>query len=198
MNLSESQVVKVRGVFRALNRSMLLLWRLGLGRLMASPAGGYVMVMATTGRKSGQRRLVPLNFAEVGTSVFCLAGFGRRTHWLLNLEANPVCELWLPDGRRVYGRGELVTEELRRIDLIRKILVRAGFATKLGEPGIDPQTASDDVVAQLGQRYGNRYEVVEIRIGDPATGPGGPGDLTWVWPLGGAVAVVGWLLRRRQ
>lgn len=198
MNLSESQVVKVRGVFRALNRNMLLLWRLGLRRMMASPAGGYVMVLATTGRKSGERRLVPLNFAEEGTSVFCLAGFGRRTHWLLNLEANPACELWLPDGRRVYGRGELVTEESQRIDLIRKILVRAGFAAKLGEPGIEPLTAPGDVIAELGHRYGTRYEVVEIRIGDPATGPGGPGDLMWVWPLGGALAVVGWLLLRRR
>ncbi len=198
MNLTESQVAKVRGAFRALNRSMLLLWRLGLQRMMATPGGGYVMVLVTTGRKSGERRLVPLNFAEEGSAVFCLAGFGRRTHWLLNLEADPHCELWLPDGRRVYGFGTLVTDESRRVEMIRKVMVRAGFATRLAEPGLDLETVPHDVVASLGEKYGQRYELVEIRLGDPVTGAGGPGDLKWVWPVGGAVAMLTWLLLRRR
>ena len=197
MELSEAQVTKIRGIFRTMNRGMLLMWRLGLQRMMATPQGGYVFVLATTGRKSGLRRLVPLNFAEEGASVYCLAGFGKRTHWLLNLEADPKSELWLPDGRRVYGHGALVADEDRRIDLIRKILVRAGFATKLGEPGLDPLTAPDETIANLGQRYGHRYEVVEIQLGQPATGPGGPGDLKWIWPVAGIAAVLAWLLRRR-
>ncbi len=198
MELSESQVAKIRTAFRTMNRSMLLLWRLGLHRMMATPQGGYVMVLASTGRKSGMRRLVPLNFEEQGTSIYCLAGFGKRTHWLLNLQADPRCELWLPDGRRVYGRAELVTEEDQRIDLIRKVVVRAGFATKLAEPDLDPLAAPDEIIANLGQRYGHRYEIVEIQLGEPATGPGGPGDLKWVWPATGVVALIGWLLLRRR
>ncbi len=197
MELSESQVSKLRGAFRALNRNMLLIWRLGLGRIMASPRTGYVMVLATTGRKSGERRLAPLNFAEEGSSVFCLAAFGADTHWRRNLEADPRCELWLPDGRRVYGNAEMVTDETRRIEMIRKVLVRAGFATKLAEPGMDPISAPDEVIAELGQRYGRRYEIVEIHLGQPAAGPGGPGDLQWVWPVGMA-ALLAWLLLRRR
>lgn len=198
MNLSETQVAKLRGAFRALNRSMILLWRLGLGGTMAGPRRGYVLVLATTGRRSGVRRLAPLNFAEEGAAVYCIAGFGKRTHWLLNLEANPRCELWLPDGRRVHGHGRVVNDETRRVDLIRKIAVRAGFATSLAEAGFDPDTASDAVVAELGQRYGRRYEVVEIELGDPATGPGGPGDLMWVWPVAGLAGCAAWLLRRNR
>ena len=138
MEFTESQVAGVRRAFRIVNRNMLLLWRLGLGRYMAGPRSGYVLVLATTGRKSGQRRLVPLNFAEQGTTVYCVAGFGRRTHWLLNLEDDPSCELWLPDGRRVAGHAELVTDEAVRIEMLRSLLVRAGFATGLAEPGLDP------------------------------------------------------------
>ena len=197
MELSESQVAKVRRMFRTMNHGMLLMWRLGLHRVMATPQGGYVLVLATTGRTSGLRRLVPLNVAEEGASVYCLAGFGKRTHWLLPLEADPKSELWLPDGRRLYGHGALVADEDRRIDLIRKILVRAGFATKLAEPGLDPLTAPEETIANLGPQSGYRYEVVEIQLGQPATGAGGPGDLKWVWPVAGVAVVLAWLLRRR-
>ncbi len=198
MNLTEEQVTKLRGAFRALNRNMLLMWRLGLGRMMASPTGGYVMVLATTGRRSGERRLVPLNFAEEGTSVYCLAGFGKRTHWLLNLQADPRCELWLPDGRRVHGTGTVIVDEAKRLEMTRKILVRAGFATKIAEPGLDPENAPDEVIGALGERYGHRYEVVEIKQGEMATGPGGPGDLKWVWPAVAIGSVLSWLLLRRR
>lgn len=195
MKLDESQL---RAAFRFLNRNMLLLWRLGLGWLMANPTSGYIMVLATTGRKSGARRLVPLNFADGEDTVYCLAGFGRTTHWLLNLQADPECEVWLPDGRRLRGRGELVETEARRVDLVREILVRSGFAAKLAEPGVDLSTTSNDVIAELGSQPGRRYEVVEIKLGDTVTGPGGPSDLTWVWPVVGLTAVAGWLVRRHR
>ena len=195
MKLDESQL---RAAFRFLNRNMLLLWRLGLGWLMANPTSGYIMVLATTGRKSGARRLVPLNFADGEDTVYCLAGFGRTTHWLLNLQADPECEVWLPDGRRLRGRGDLVETEARRVDLVREILVRSGFAAKLAEPGVDLSTTSNDVIAELGSQPGRRYEVVEIKLGDTVTGPGGPSDLTWVWPVVGLTAVAGWLVRRHR
>ena len=196
MDLTESQVAFVRRTFRLLNRQMLLLWRLGLGRYLASPRLGYILVLATTGRKSGERRLVPLNFAERGNTIYCLAGFGKRTHWLLNLEADPSCELWLPDGRRVAGRAAVVGDEAMRIEMVRSVLVRAGFATGVAEPGLDPMSAPDHVIAELGGSYGQRYEVVAIELGKPITGPNGPGDLKWVWPTATAVLAVGWLLRR--
>ena len=196
MQPTEPQIAGLRRAFRYLNRNMILLWRLGLGRFMAGPRSGYVLVLATTGRKSGQRRLAPLNFAEEGTAVYCTAGFGKSTHWLLNLEADPSCELWLPDGRRVSGHGELVTDETARIRMLRKVLVRAGFATGLAEPGLDPIAAPDDEIAELGARYGRRYEIVEIQLGDPIAAPGGPGDLEWMWPIAAVALALGWMVRR--
>ena len=198
MELTESQVSRIRRAFRALNKNMLLMWRLGLGRMMATRHGGYVMVLATTGRKSGRRRLAPLNFAEEGTSLYCLAGFGKRTHWLLNLEAEPRCEVWLPDGRWVEGHGKVVSEQTLRLEMVRKILVRAGFAAKVAEPGLDPITAPEDVISELGQSYGQRYEVVQIDLGNPVSGPGGPGDLAWVWPVSAGALLALWLLLRRR
>ncbi len=197
MNLNESQVSGLRRAFRALNRNMLMMWRLGLGWTMQNRFGGYVMVLITTGRKSGERRLVPLNFTEDSGAIYCLAGFGKRTHWLLNLEADNRCELWLPDGRRLHGKATTITLEERRIEMIRRILVRSGFAVKLAEPGLNPMKAPNEVIAELGSRYGRRYEVVEIELGEPVTGPGGPGDLRWLWPVGAAAALIALVLRRR-
>lgn len=195
MSFEESQL---RTAFRFLNRNMLLMWRLGLGWQMANPASGYIMVLATTGRKSGERRLVPLNFAENGDAIYCLAGFGKTTHWLLNLQADPECEVWLPDGRRLGGRAKAVAAEGRRIDLVREILLRSGFAAKLAEPGVDPSTAPADVIAALGPRPGHHYEVVEIELGDDVIGPGGPGDLTWLWPVIGLMGLTWYLILRRR
>ena len=194
MNLEESQL---RAAFRFLNRNMLLLWRLGFGWQMANPVSGYIMVLATTGRKSGERRLAPLNFAEDGDVIYCLAGFGKTTHWLLNLQADPECEVWLPDGRRLGGRAQVVATEGRRIEMVREVLVRSGFAAKLAEPGVDPSTAPADVIAELGPRPGHRYEVVEIELGDDVVGPGGPGDLMWVWPVVGLMGLCWYMISRR-
>ena len=196
--MATMDVAALRRAFRTLNRFMLLMWRLGLGRFLAGSRVGYVMVLATTGRRSGLRRLAPLNFAADDGTVYCLAGFGRKTHWLLNLEADPACEVWLPDGRRLAGRGERVTDETERIALVRRLLVRAGIATDLAEPGLDPMGDPDEAIAALGESYGARYEAVRITTGAPVTGPGGPGDLTWVWPVAGAVLGVLLLLRRRR
>ena len=200
VELDASQEQRLRAAFRLLNRNMVLMWRLGLGRSMANPSVGYILVLTTTGRKSGQRRRVPLNFAEDEEGISCLAGFGRTTHWLLNLQADPACEVWLPDGRRRVGRGEVVALESRRVELVREILVRSGFAAAVAHPGLDLATATDDEIAGLGPRPDLRYEVVRIELGASIIGPDGPGDLTWIWPATlaatGAVLLGGRLIMR--
>lgn len=196
LTVDANQVAKLRTAFRGLNRFMLLLWRLGLGWTMAGPRRGYTMVLVTTGRKTGQRRPVPLNYAEDPGFIYCLAGFGKRTHWLVNLLADPTCEVWLPDGRRLLGTAEIVTDEATRIELVRRLLIRAGFAAKLAEPGMDPRLAPEAEIAALGSRYGRRYEAVRIVVTGAADGPGGPGDLRWLFPAAAAAVTGLYLLRR--
>jgi deazaflavin-dependent oxidoreductase (nitroreductase family) len=191
MEITQAREAQLRRFFRWLNRRMLLMWRLGFGSRFADATVGYIMVLTTTGRKSGERRQAPLNFALEGDTVHCLAGFGETTHWLLNLQSDPRCEVWLPDGRRMAGRGAMVSEEARRIALVRQVLIRSGFAAKLAHPGLDLAEASNDEIASLGVRPGRRYEVVDIELGGDVTGPGGPGDLRWVGPT---VCVAGFAL----
>lgn len=179
---------QTRRFFRALNRFMLLMWRLGLGPFLQSPYWGYIMVLITTGHKSGLRRLAPVNYDREGDVVTCLPGFGARTHWYRNLMADPHCEVWLPDGWW-SGTAEDITDPEERLAVLRRTLIRAGFVTWLVE-GLDPARVSDEKLRELGARYDR---MIRIRLTGRRTGPGGPGDLAWVWPL----ILVVWLVLRR-
>ncbi|MDJ0792587.1 MAG: hypothetical protein QNJ71_11890, partial [Acidimicrobiia bacterium] len=65
IDASDERVLEqVRRAFKTLNRSMVLMWRLGLGRWAESwPAvGGRILVLEHVGRSSGRRYRTPLNF----------------------------------------------------------------------------------------------------------------------------------------
>lgn len=53
--------------------------------------GDFVLLLTTTGRKSGQPRYTPLEYRrEVGTGCAIItAGWGGQTDWRRNLQANP-------------------------------------------------------------------------------------------------------------
>jgi hypothetical protein len=50
--------------------------KMGLGRYVSNPLTGYLMILRTRGRKSGEMRDAPLCYAIVGEYVYCVAGFG--------------------------------------------------------------------------------------------------------------------------
>ena len=181
---------RLRRAFRAFNRFMLLIFRLGLGSYGNRPELSQVMVITHTGRKTGLRRRTPVNYAVVDGEVYCLAGFGARTDWYRNLLANPQVEVWLPDGWYA-GVAEDVSEDPQRLPLLRQVLIASGFAARAA--GIDPRRITDE---QL-QAVSSDYRLVRIRRVQPRTGPGGPGDLAWVWPLS-TLVLIGLLLIRRK
>jgi deazaflavin-dependent oxidoreductase (nitroreductase family) len=181
---------QTRQFFKVLNKFMLLMWRLGMGKFMQSPQGGYIMVLTTTGHRSGRQRRAPLNFAQDDDVIYCLPGFSTKTHWYRNLMADPNCEVWLPDGWW-KGVAEEITDPEEMFPLLRRLLIRAGFATQLVE-GFDPAELSEEELRELGDRYDR---VVRIRLTDPCTGPDGPGDLVWIWPIAMAATLFLWAWR---
>ena len=104
--------------------------------------------------------------------------------------ANPRVEVWLPDARWA-GVAEDVTDHADRIRLFRAALIGSGFAAWLF--GLFPKTMSD---AELESLLAS-YRLIHVRRTEALTGPGGPGDLTWGWPLIAAAALLGWLRGRR-
>jgi deazaflavin-dependent oxidoreductase (nitroreductase family) len=169
---------RLLGLFRHLNRFMLVLWRLGLGGWVNGwpSVGGRILVLTHVGRRTGIRRRTPLNYAIVDGDVYCTAGFGSGSDWYRNVLANPEVEIWLPDGWWAGTASDLSDSE-SRIELLRKVLIGSGFAAWLA--GIRPRTDPDEKLAASTAAY----RLLRIRRSHGLTGRGGPGDLAWVWPL---------------
>ncbi len=168
----------LRQFFKSFNQFMLFMWRLGLGQWVnVWPAGiGRIMVITHTGRKTGLRRQTPVNYTLEDGEIYCVAGFGQTSDWYRNLQAHPNVEVWLPDGWW-SAIAETLTDTTRRIPLIRQVIIYSGFAGRLA--GMNPQTMTDQEIDQAT----SDYRLVHIHREQARTGPGGPGDLAWVWPL---------------
>jgi len=177
---------------RYLNPFMVTLWRLGLGPWVNSwPAvSGRIMVIANVGRKTGCKRLSPVNYAIVDGEIYCVAGFGAVSDWYRNVLANPNVEVWLPNS---WWRGvaEDISDDPRRLDLMRQVLIASGFAGYVA--GLNARKMSD---AELDAAT-RSYPLLHIHRVLACTGPGGPGDWAWVWPLA-TLALLPLVLRKRK
>jgi deazaflavin-dependent oxidoreductase (nitroreductase family) len=81
-----------RWLIRAMSKTHLLIHRLSRGRLLGRVAGMPVLLLTTTGRRSGKPRTTPLTFFRDGVDLVVIASNGgadRPPDWSLNLEQNP-------------------------------------------------------------------------------------------------------------
>jgi deazaflavin-dependent oxidoreductase (nitroreductase family) len=187
MNITEDNL---RIIFKFFNRFMLLLWRLGLGSWgNGTTFGGSLMVIKHTGRKTGLVRHTPVNYAIVNGDIYCTAGFGKVSDWYRNIMVHPEVEVWLPD-ERWAGVAEDATDDEYSHLLLRQVIIASGFAGPLF--GVNPKQLSDEDFRDLLESY----RLIRIRRADALTGPGGPGDLSWIWPL--STFVLLWLLIRKR
>lgn len=180
----------LRRVFHSFNKFMVLMWRLGLGPMLnAWPRVlGRYMVIVHRGRKTGHIRYTPVNFAIVDGALYATAGFGAHSDWYRNIQAKPDVELWLPDGRR-QAQAVDVSDSAERTPIMREVLIGSGFVAPL--LAVDPHELSDAALAGATADY----RLVRFDRQQAVVGPGGPGELAWVWPLG-AVLLAPILLRR--
>jgi len=154
--------------FKFLNRFFMVpAFRLGLGPVIGNPISGYIMVIETLGRKTGERRFTPVNYALIDGRVYCLAGFGSKAHWLLNLQAQPNAALILP-GRRVYAHAMEVSDSQLRVRAARQVLINGGFAGFFF--GFNPRSVDDDRLEQALEDIpvlAFDVENLDRRAGDP-------------------------------
>ena len=87
----------LRPIFRALNALVVPAAKAGV----ASPCaiGSGIVVLETTGRKTGLAREVPLLGARLGDRVLVSTVRGG-SQWAKNLDANPEAAVWVDGGRR--------------------------------------------------------------------------------------------------
>jgi len=181
----------LRRVFHEMNRWMVLLWRLGLGRFTdVWPDGfGRLMVIEHVGRRSGTTYRTPVNFTIVDGDIYCAAAFGRNTDWYCNALAQRSISIWLPDGPWEATVDDL-SNDPARLDRLRRILIDSGFAAPLF--GLHPRRMSNDELAEAT----SDYRLLRIQKLRRIAEDGGYQDLVWVWPVG-LVLVVAWRMIRR-
>ena len=181
IDASDERVLEhLRRVFKTLNRWMVLMWRLGLGRWAESwPAvGGRILVLEHVGRSSGRRYRTPLNFTHAIDAVECVAGFGERTDWYRNLMARPTTTVWLPSGAWTVFATD-ISHVADRTERIRRVLVDSGLAAPTF--GVDPRTMTEGEL----EAATTEYRLVRLQLVEPAGRD--PRDLRWAWPAAGAV-----------
>jgi len=96
-------------------------YRLSGGRLMNKVNKAPVLLLTTTGRKSGQQRTVPVVYLADGKNYVVIgsnAGNRRPPAWSLNLKARPEAEVEV--GRRRVPVRARVAEGEERADLWRR------------------------------------------------------------------------------
>jgi deazaflavin-dependent oxidoreductase (nitroreductase family) len=146
------QMKTLRKIFRAGNRFMVWMWKLGWGKAINIwPAGfGRIMVIKHRGRKSGREYLTPVNYATVDGEIYCTAGFGAISDWYRNILMYPRVELWLPEGKQL-ACAEDVSESPHRLSLLRQVIIASGFAGPLF--GVNPRKLNDHQLDAASKEY---------------------------------------------
>jgi deazaflavin-dependent oxidoreductase (nitroreductase family) len=94
------------------------IYRLSGGRIFSRSLGCPVVLLTTTGRKSGEPRTAPIfGFAE-GQSVVVVPSNAGKKHfpaWYFNLRANPLAKVQLGSEIRTVRAREATSEERERL-----------------------------------------------------------------------------------
>ena len=171
-----------RLILKFINKFFILpLFRIGLGSFIGNPITGYIMIVKTIGWKTGKERYVPVNYAILDGNIYCMAGFGKRSHWYRNLQSQPNIEIIIPSGP-LAGVAEDVTNSKEATFIFRQILKNSGFAGFFA--GFNPFTVSDNEL----RKKTKDYPLIRIRPTGVGSGAGDAGG--WLWILSLIVSVI--------
>jgi len=183
--------LRLRRLFHFFNQAFMVpAFRLGLGPFIGNPFTGYIMVLKTIGRKTGQARYTPVNYALLDGHIYCVRGLGKGSHWYRNLWAHPEIEVILP-GSLVTGLAAEVTDPTESLAALRQIFKNAGLASFF--LGFNPLTAPEARVREKTKDL----PVVRIQPTGIGNGTADPGDRLWVWHCLEVLLVAGgmvWLI----
>lgn len=170
------------------NRLLLPLLRANLGALISNPLTGYLLILRTRGRRTGQLREAPLGYRILDGAVYCCAGLGASTAWYRNLLADPRVEVVLP-GRTFHGLAEPVTDPDEWLRAYRALMASLGLVSRsmLGDLG-----RVDDATLLARHRS---LPLVRIRPDGIVAGELDPGGRGWLAAAG--AWLVGLVLLRR-
>jgi deazaflavin-dependent oxidoreductase (nitroreductase family) len=96
-----------------------ILYAIGLGPVI----GGFILLLTTTGRRSGLKRVTPLQYEKIGADYYLGAARGLNADWVRNIQINPQVEIRV-GAKQIQGTAEIVTDPSRFADFIEIRLQR--------------------------------------------------------------------------
>ncbi len=136
------------GLLRAAGKLNVPIYRVTRGRLMGKVGRAPVLLLTSTGRRTGQPRTAPVLYLADGERVVVIGSNAGNAHapaWSHNLKANPDAEIEIRAERRpVRAR---VTEGDERTELWRKMNAQYG-----GFEDYDHRTSREIAVFVLDPR----------------------------------------------
>ena len=114
----------MRSFFRLFGRIHTLVYRLTGGKIGGEMIGANVLLLTTTGRKSGKQRTLPLMFLQHDDAYMIAASNGGSdTHpgWYWNLRSNPQATIEVME-KKMQVEAELVSEGDRRDRLYQQFI----------------------------------------------------------------------------
>jgi len=90
---------------------------------LAPVLGRLILLLTTTGRKSGLLRVTPLQYEEIDGAFYVASAQGTRADWFRNILADPHVQVRVKS-RRIRGIAEPITDPRRIVDFIELRLRR--------------------------------------------------------------------------
>lgn len=96
-----------------------VLYAIGLGPLI----GRIILLLTTTGRRSGMKRVTPLQYELIGDDYYVGAARGLKADWVRNIQNNPRVEVRV-GAKHFQGTAEVVTDPSKFADFLEVRLER--------------------------------------------------------------------------
>jgi F420H(2)-dependent quinone reductase len=121
-SLSRFSMVLPAGSLRAIGKLNVPIYRLTRGRMMGKVGRAPVLLLTSTGRRSGQPRTAPVVYLRAGENVVVIGSNAGNSHapaWSHNLKAHPEADVEI--GRERRSVRARVAEGEEREELWRKM-----------------------------------------------------------------------------
>lgn len=115
MNINWQRMKYIQKLHRAL-------YAIGLGPVI----GRIILLLTTTGRKSGLKRVTPLQYEEINGKYYLGSARGTQADWVRNIQASPQVEVRVKSST-FRGQAEVVTDPGRMADFVEIRLERHPF-----------------------------------------------------------------------
>jgi deazaflavin-dependent oxidoreductase (nitroreductase family) len=96
-----------------------VLYAIGLGPIV----GRVILLLTTSGRRSGLKRVTPLQYEMIGGDCYIGAARGVKADWVRNIQVNPQVEVRV-GAKHFQGTAEVVTDPSRFADFMEVRLER--------------------------------------------------------------------------